>query len=603
MRKRRAEIATILTVGTLIVIGLTALVSSFTIKNKQTTSSKAAECGAEGKSCFDGSDCCSGKCSGASQYGAGTCTKATTVSPSVNSCAKEDESYTYTNSCCSGLTPSNGKCITPKSTCSDEGGSSPCCEGYQVCASDNKCHASCSSCIKEGGTYTYGDGCCKGLNTCGDGKCHATCPSTSPPPTSGGTDPISQSKCATSAYKYGCCVIDTYGCSGDTKRARWYGCTGQPCENTKIKNTMYGGSGHLEVCPNPLVEATCVSPTPASKGDNGATCSKNEQCTSNYCNLNAYPNVCAEVVKKSTGSSCNNNEDCLSGYCPIVSGYSSGRTCAEPATTTKCTSHNCMDYCKDSGKVLKTGSVDYTFDTTKTSDGNIHYWVTNSNCLQPAAVSCDCTTTQTATFCDSGTPFGCQTKCGSSANTGSYYIDNGSFYYRADSTKNCTSVGTNADDLCKSEFCGGSPASSSTAPETGTTTVTTGQCLPTTCGAACGTINKIVDQKLDSSTVLHLQNGNIYYTPDCSGGGTPLTQGDSWCKCVDKNYNLLGGVWGGPTYTQCRSIVKLLDERTCYLGSYRNGELVTISGGCDFNEEECVMYPNRTLCCERNSRK
>lgn len=43
MRNRRGEIATILTLGVMIVIGITAVISSFTVKDKKTTSSRASE--------------------------------------------------------------------------------------------------------------------------------------------------------------------------------------------------------------------------------------------------------------------------------------------------------------------------------------------------------------------------------------------------------------------------------------------------------------------------------------------------------------------------------------------------------------------------------
>lgn len=43
MRNRRGEITTILMLGTLVVIGVTAVISSFTVKDKKTTSSRAAE--------------------------------------------------------------------------------------------------------------------------------------------------------------------------------------------------------------------------------------------------------------------------------------------------------------------------------------------------------------------------------------------------------------------------------------------------------------------------------------------------------------------------------------------------------------------------------
>jgi len=68
MKSRRGEVATILTIATLVVIGVTAIVSSFSLNKKQTTSSKAA--------------CSSHMCSG----GGGTCVDVGTISSGYKCC-------------------------------------------------------------------------------------------------------------------------------------------------------------------------------------------------------------------------------------------------------------------------------------------------------------------------------------------------------------------------------------------------------------------------------------------------------------------------------------------------------------------------------------
>lgn len=50
--------------------------------------------------------------------------------------------------------------------------------------------------------------------------------------------------CTESNMEFACCVQDTRCPSGEA-RYRWYGCTGQPCQNTKIGNAI----GHLVACP------------------------------------------------------------------------------------------------------------------------------------------------------------------------------------------------------------------------------------------------------------------------------------------------------------------------------------------------------------------
>lgn len=73
------------------------------------------------------------------------------------------------------------------------------------------------------------------------------------------TDDISINNCKTPSLEFGCCVLDTIGCSGENNyRVRWYGCTGQPCGNTKINNTGVGGKGYLESCPHNYREDKCV---------------------------------------------------------------------------------------------------------------------------------------------------------------------------------------------------------------------------------------------------------------------------------------------------------------------------------------------------------
>lgn len=70
--------------------------------------------------------------------------------------------------------------------------------------------------------------------------------------------------CPNPNLEFACCVQDNFPCSSGATgtRYRWYGCTGQPCYNTKIKQS--NGPGYLVVCPNgvgPSNPEMCLSST------------------------------------------------------------------------------------------------------------------------------------------------------------------------------------------------------------------------------------------------------------------------------------------------------------------------------------------------------
>lgn len=82
-------------------------------------------------------------------------------------------------------------------------------------------------------------------------------------PSSG--DGFDLASCPDPQLPFNCCVVDNY-CPGGTTRYRWYGCTGQPCSNTKLS-----GKG-LPACPsgvNQSNQLVCGAPAGASPAVSG----------------------------------------------------------------------------------------------------------------------------------------------------------------------------------------------------------------------------------------------------------------------------------------------------------------------------------------------
>lgn len=319
MKNRRSEITTLFMVGTLVVIGVTAVISSLGLNEKQSTNTRASmTCPDDFIKCGTSlnSDCCNPdtqKCSLGKCVAIPPPTK--TPTPTV-ACLKRtcttgmaDDYYSksgkyYEDAACtksiSNLTnyckgvinpppedtptpvPSNGKgcgsgaqwaCEASKGydpvSCPTKNLEFRCCVqrsngdlvvhscGGRYCSDINL--AGITACSTQAG---YGAGAPGSIIT----KPGQTIPSE--PPTGGGgsggagsTDPnckagsgnkfacdpaagYNKSVCEAPNLEFACCVQDSR-CPDGEARYRWYGCTGQPCQNTKIANAL----GHLVACP------------------------------------------------------------------------------------------------------------------------------------------------------------------------------------------------------------------------------------------------------------------------------------------------------------------------------------------------------------------
>ena len=97
--------------------------------------------------------------------------------------------------------------------------------------------------------------------------------------TANGCDPTT---CKTQDLEFNCCVLNYGACSDGSDKYRWYGCTGQFCQNQTISQGS-GGPGHLVACQSgvgpgkaescPATAATATpaantpTPTPGSKAE------------------------------------------------------------------------------------------------------------------------------------------------------------------------------------------------------------------------------------------------------------------------------------------------------------------------------------------------
>jgi hypothetical protein len=278
MKNRKGVVATVLMLGTLLIIGVVSVVSSLNLNSKHSTSSRASasthiSCGGyDSTSITPASITCGAGCPAGTTYaGSSTlysdrrecCCKSTggsggggntTTCPYSTQGLCLAQHYTDSAGCI------NTGCTSPTYKYVATGGGGTTCTYSTLMACNKDCDSP-SKCTSEGCSSGY--------------KCVAgtPAPSDTPPPSGGSncgsgsawacpTDYWSAQKCKTPSLEFGCCVRDTIGCDksvADNHRVRWYGCTGQPCGNTKISNTGSGGIGELEACPVNYQEGKCTS--------------------------------------------------------------------------------------------------------------------------------------------------------------------------------------------------------------------------------------------------------------------------------------------------------------------------------------------------------
>lgn len=313
MKNRRSEVATLFMVGTLVVLGVSAVMSVFTSNQKRTTSSRANSytCVTNGNDCVpkDGSTLLNAAYCIEMGYpggGTGSCASA------AYACCKKKVSVKSDG----GLTPKSTNTPTPPPAsgkgCGSGGGwACDSSKGYDPVSCPTK-NLEFRCCVQRsnGDLAVYGCGGthCSAIKLAGITACStldgygAGAPGSiiakkgqdtpvDPPPSSGGGGPIDASCKAGSGNKFACdpatgynkgvceapnlefaCCVQDSRCGDGEARYRWYGCTGQPCQNTKIKNAI----GHLVPCPygvnksNPESCETQLTPepTPVSQGNN-----------------------------------------------------------------------------------------------------------------------------------------------------------------------------------------------------------------------------------------------------------------------------------------------------------------------------------------------
>jgi len=287
MRNRRGEIATILMLGTLVVIGVTAVISSFTVKDKKTTSSRASEV-----TCYDGEKRCGSKtnyccynpethyCTSDKQ-----CKLKTAIPPDggpeqpANDCVPkectegEKKPYWmkagkyYNSETCDNEVTLNTHCAStpaPVDTCTS-GQKFVGNLGYNVETPEQICAA-------KNGVYVYGGQQGK-IDVEGKTQRWACCAVSN-----------ANSVCPKAGLGYACCVQDKR-CNNNTElRYQWYGCTGQVCSATKI--STFGGPGTLVDCPN------------------GVNQQNTESCDSDVTPLTPPGEKCIDYIIESSAGGC-----------------------------------------------------------------------------------------------------------------------------------------------------------------------------------------------------------------------------------------------------------------------------------------------------------
>lgn len=324
MKNRKGEVVTLVTIGALVVVGVTAVISSLGLNKKTSTNTRAnSPVICEKYLCSEiNSTYTKGywymKENSPLEYSNSTCTAALSkkstdyckglnvsstpipvITGVLTDCANSDI-YTYyvcggkwyeDQACKTAITNKTNWCkyganTAPSNTCGADG--KECCTTSPKCqsasstcdATTNKCTPATTSGTCEKGEYFEGEAgswssstpeqiCAANNGTyiaktqkqVGDKR--AVCCAV------GNVN----SQCPQVGLGYACCVQDNR-CAGDTNRYRWYGCTGQVCSATIISTR--GGPGHLVDCPVGVTKAN-----PEKCEQDLAPAKPSEDCTDN----------------------------------------------------------------------------------------------------------------------------------------------------------------------------------------------------------------------------------------------------------------------------------------------------------------------------------
>lgn len=447
MKNRKGEVVTLLTIGALVVIGVTAIVTSLSPSQdqKKTTSTRAAiTCPDEFTRCGYGTsaDCCdpsTQKCS------LGKCVAlASTDCGGPESCTGNSNKY-YTKS---GVHYSDKLCSSTKQI---DDITTYCAPPTTGCDGPKTCATSTNKYWKKSGAY-YSSAGCTGTAV----SLTTVCPPPKPDPTTpivgtcekgeyfegeagswGSSTPEQicaanngtyiaktqkqvgdkravccavgnvNSQCPQVGLGYACCVQDNR-CAGDTNRYRWYGCTGQVCSATKI-NTR-GGPGHLVDCPVGVTKANpekCEQDlTPAKpsedctdNGSYGLLGGCKEKCTANGYECLASPNdtsgekrFCCKAPDPITPNNCTTkNPSSTHTYACISSGEDANEACSSQTGTMAGSVYDAELSCGEGTKVC--------CKKAKDPDGG-----TAGQCNSKATITCPGKTTQMSYYKSKTTP-------------------------------------------------------------------------------------------------------------------------------------------------------------------------------------------------------
>lgn len=117
--------------------------------------------------------------------------------------------------------------------------------------------------------------------------------------TANGCDPTGN--CKNANLEFACCVQNNNACSDGSDKYRWYGCTGQPCQNTIISQS--NGPGHLVACQNgvgPGKAESCQSQSPTPTSPPVPTTPAENSCEKDG------KGVCVEKLFNNNTQNCNN---------------------------------------------------------------------------------------------------------------------------------------------------------------------------------------------------------------------------------------------------------------------------------------------------------
>lgn len=159
-----------------------------------------------------------------------------------------------------------------------------------------------------------------------------------------GCDP---SKCTTANLEFNCCVLNYKACPDDSDKYRWYGCTGQPCQNQTISQS--NGPGHLVGCQNgvgPGKAESCpaVTNTPTPTGNTptptpttGGTPPTNTPTPTTP--ITDY--TCFNISGQDCYSTCPTGYCKVSGTCPSTSTYCCGPCSPTPTPSSTPVPNSC----------------------------------------------------------------------------------------------------------------------------------------------------------------------------------------------------------------------------------------------------------------------